>query len=55
MEIWRKQSFFVLMIENLNSKTLHKNIYFSLYFEDVIVSLVTHSKQWSRELNFAYM
>ena len=55
MKIWRKQSFFVLMIVNMNSKTLHEKYLLLLYFKGVIVSLVTHWKQWSRELTFAYM
>ena len=42
------------MIVKLNSKNIEKYLIL-LYFEGVIVSLVTHWKQWLRELNFVYM
>ena len=55
MKIWLKQSFFVLMIVNLNSKTLHEKYLLLLCFEGVIVSVVTHWKPWSHEMNFVYV
>ena len=45
----------LLMVENSNSKILHEKYLLLLYFEDVNVSLATQWKQWSRELNFAYV
>ena len=38
----------------VNSENIEKYLIL-LYFEGVIVSLVTHWKQWLRELNFVYM
>ena len=43
------------ILDDLNSKTLHKKYLLLLYFEDVDISLVTQLKQSLRELNFAYV